>query len=426
MANSTSTKKHLSATVYYLLAGIAIGWPGIFATGLLLPEWGTGAPFSPLSLATIHLLVLGFMLTVAFGVLYQIVPIAFQAPPIPRHVLYWHLPLHVISVIVTVAGFLLIRFDVVAIGGGLLVCSAVAYFVLIARSYIRARNKTSVHKALSVPFTSLWLVILVGMFQAMFPGRVNQSVLLTHVLLGGFAFWGGLVLVFTYKLVPMFAISHGYKASLPRSAVLYFIGILLLISATWLPGDGIQTVVTDAGGALVLIALLSYTVDIIAIVRARKRRRLVLPLYDAFLATLFFVLGQAGMIVAEIFHAQDWLYPSVYLFAFGGLVGLMFAYMQKMVPFLWYEYRFSKRPERKTSPLIDDMVPRGTAQSAMGLYFLGVIAGFVGVLLRGGHDATMFIDWSSAICLTLGSILLFGALRHVLTIGGPRPPDDTV
>jgi len=403
---------------------MVLGWPGLLATGFLLTQWQHGATFSALSLAAIHLLVLGSMLTVAFGVLYQIVPIAFQAPPVPRHVLYWHLPLHVTSVVVMVIGFLFMQFNVVGIGGGMLLCNAVAYFALLARSYTRARNKTSVHKGLFLPFASLWLVILVGIFQAVFPGQVNQSVILTHILLGGFAFWGGLVLVFSYKLIPMFAISHGYKASLPRSAIPYFTGVVLLILSPWIPNEVAQNVVTDTAGTLMMFSLLSYTVDVISIVRARKRRRVVLPLYDSFLANLFFVLGQVGVILAVVFHTPGWLYPAIYLFSFGGLIGLMFSYMQKMVPFLWFEYRFSKRPERKTAPLIDDMVPKRMAQLGMVVYFLGVIVGFIGLLLRGTQDSSVIIDWGSAICLTFGSMLLFVALRRVLTIGGTRPPDE--
>jgi len=300
----------------------------------------------------------------------------------------------------------------------------VAFFTLIARSYLKARNKTPVHKGLSIPFVALLLVILVGIYQAVFPAQVNQSVILTHVLFGGFAFWGGLVLVFSYKLVPMFAISHGYKASLSRSATPYFTGVVLLIASFWFQSEVVQTIVGDVASSLMLLSLLSYTIDVISIVRARKGRRLVLPLYDSFLATLFFVFGQIGVILSVVFHSPVWLYPAIYLFSFGGLMALMFSYMQKMVPFLWFEYRFSKRLERKTAPLIDDMVPKRTAQLGMIVYFVGVMTGFTGFFLGGLQDSLMILDWGSAICLTSGSILLFVALRHVLTIGGTRPPDE--
>lgn len=104
-------------------------------------------------------------------------------------------------------------------------------------------------------------------------------------------------------------------------------------------------------------------------------------------------------------------------------MGLIFSYMQKIVPFLWFEYRFSKRPERKTAPLIDDMVPKRLAQSGMLMYFLGVLIGLFNLIESDGTRAFVVVGWLSAACLTLGSMMLFGALRHVFTIGGARPPD---
>ncbi|MCL6442321.1 MAG: hypothetical protein K6T83_02450 [Alicyclobacillus sp.] len=425
MPNETSTKKRLSATVYYLLIGLALGWPGLLASGVLLPSWHLGEAASPLSLAAIHLLVLGSMLTVAFGVLYQIVPIAFQAPTLPRHVLSWHLPLHVASVIVMVVGFMTSQFLIVGIGGTLLLLSAVAYFILVGRSYIHARNKTTVHKGLTTPLSALWLAILIGLFQAFFPARVNESVILTHMLLGGFAFWGGLVLVFSYKLVPMFVISHGYQAAPGRNITLYFVAVAVWLVSNWWSAGRVERMLLLTGGILLLVSLALYVWDMIAIVRARKKKRIVLPMYDAFLAMAMLVLGETGVVLSVLCRTPSLLYPSVYLFGFGGLMALMFAYMQKIVPFLWFEYRFSKRPERKTAPLIDDMVPKRTAQVGMFLYFIGVLAGTLAMLQP--YPSTLRIAAQiGAVWMTAGSILLFFSLRYVLTIGGPRPANDPV
>jgi hypothetical protein len=420
----TSTKKRLSATVYYLLTGLALGWPGLLATGWLLPLWKSGVTLTPLSLGSIHLLVLGFMLTVAFGVLYQIVPIAFQAPPVPRHVLYWHLPIHVLSVVLMVTGFLTLQYPVVGIGGTLFIGVSAAYFGLVLRSYVRAKNKTAVHRNLVLPFVSLWLVLLIGVYQAYLPEYTSASVVLSHVLVGGFAFWTGLVLVFSYKLVPMFAISHGYRASLPRTASTYFPGVLLLIVSAWLEPSSAGKALRFAGSALILLGLSSFVLDIVAIVRARKRRRVVLPLLDAFVANACIVMGHAWMVISIVLNKPQWIYPAAYLFWFGGLMPLMMAYMQKIVPFLWFEYRFSKRPERKTAPLIDEMVSKYASQAGMALYYLGVLAGLVSLTVDGTAGAWTALHLCSAFCLTLGSLLLFVALRRVLFIGGPRPADD--
>lgn len=428
MPNETSTKKHLSATVYYLLTGLLLGWPGLFGTGPLLRNWSLGITTTALSLGVIHLLVLGSMLTIAFGVLYQIIPIAFQAPPVPRHVLRWHLPTHIVSVLIMVFGFLQMAYAMVAWGGILLLCNTAVFFAFVATRYVKARNQTGVHKRLLVPFTTLWLVFLIGLFQALFPGQVTGNVLMSHVALGGLAFWGGLVFVFSYKLVPMFAISHGYPVSLNRSSTTYFIGILLVIVSWWIPSTVIHITLNILGACCTLFGLVTFCGDFFGILRVRKRRRMVLPMYDAVVATMMFVFGQFGIIAYLLMGtatpvSSRLLFSAIYLFWFGGLIGLMYAYMQKMVPFLWFEYRFSKRPERRTAPLIDDMVPKSLSQIGIGLYFVGVVCGVatLWIVTPGRHAAPL--QWASAGCLTLGSILLFMALLYVLTIGGSRPAD---
>ncbi|MCL6453968.1 MAG: hypothetical protein K6T78_10205 [Alicyclobacillus sp.] len=425
MPNETSTKKRLSATVYYLLTGLIFGWLGLLATTTALPQWRNGT-LSAWSLAVIHELVLGFMLTVAFGVLYQIIPIAFQAPAVPRHVLRWHLPLHLAAVLTMSIGFVATRWFLVGAGGAALLVLTALYLGFIGRSYLRARNRTPVHRGLVVPAAALALVMLLGLLQAFAPQWANAHVVRTHALLGGLAFWGGLVLVFSYKLVPMFVISHGYTVSLRRTAAVFYAGALLWTVAAWMPAGSPARAVVVVAAIVWAVSLALYVRDMIAIVAARKKRRIVRPMYHAFAAMAAMVVGMVGMGAAACFSGSTWAYPAVFLFAFGGFIPLMYAYMQKIVPFLWFEYRFSKRPERKTAPLIDDMVPDRAAQWAMGVYGAGVLAGLA--CLCGPPDG----DWLAAAArasgglMTLGSIILFFALRHVLTIGGPRPDDEGV
>lgn len=277
MRDAIPTKKRLSATVYYLLTGLCLGWPSLASLGVLLPDWRRGEVIFPLSLAAIHLFILGSMLTVAFGVLFQVIPIAFQAPPIPRHLLCWHLPIHVASVTSMTAGFITSSFTIVAVGGAILFANTTLYFAFIGHHYVRARNKTLVHRILSLPVSVLWFVMLLGLFQATFPNKVFPGVLLTHIILGGLAFWGGLVMVLSYKLVPMFVISHGCRVSLAGTASFYYSGVLLWIVSTWYSVGNTAYVLRDVGTAALLIGLICYTRDMLRIVIARKKEELPSP-----------------------------------------------------------------------------------------------------------------------------------------------------
>ncbi|EJY54441.1 hypothetical protein URH17368_2909 [Alicyclobacillus hesperidum URH17-3-68] len=422
MRDAIPTKKRLSATVYYLLTGLCLGWPSLASLGVLLPDWRRGEVIFPLSLAAIHLFILGSMLTVAFGVLFQVIPIAFQAPPIPRHVLCWHLPIHVASVASMTAGFITSSFTIVAVGGAVLFANTTLYFAFIGHHYVRARNKTLVHRILSLPVSVLWFVMLLGLFQATFPNKVFPGVLLTHIILGGLAFWGGLVMVLSYKLVPMFVISHGCRVSLAGTASFYYSGVLLWIVSTWYSVGNTAYVLRDVGTAALLIGLICYTRDMLRIVIARKKRRIAFPIYEALAAMALCIVGELGIAMSTLVSLHSLLFVSIYVFGFGGLVALMYAYMQKIVPFLWFEYRFSKRPERKTAPLIDDMVPRRTALTSMLFYFGGTIVGAIALTVGKGSMVSL-ASWVSDLAMTGGSMLLFLSLRHVLTIGGKRPDD---
>ncbi|GLV13132.1 hypothetical protein Heshes_08160 [Alicyclobacillus hesperidum] len=135
------------------------------------------------------------------------------------------------------------------------------------------------------------------------------------------------------------------------------------------------------------------------------------------------IVGELGIAMSTLVSLHSLLFVSIYVFGFGGLVALMYAYMQKIVPFLWFEYRFSKRPERKTAPLIDDMVPRRTALTSMLFYFGGTIVGAIALTVGKGSMVSL-ASWVSDLAMTGGSMLLFLSLRHVLTIGGKRPDDQ--
>jgi hypothetical protein len=427
----TSTKKRLSATVTYLLVALAVASLCLAASAWTLPQWQTAEFFSPTSLALLHGILLGFMLTVAYGVLYQVVPIAFQAPPMPRHLLYWQLPEHLVAVALLVAGMLCHRWSWTVLGGicvlgGLL---AFAHF-LYHKSYKRARNRTPVHRMLALPLVALGLTMLVGLWQALWPSNVDRHLLLVHLLLGGYLFWGGLVLVISYKFVPMFALSHGYRASLPRAGGCYFIAGLILVGVEWVrhlwPNSQVEPLRWMDAGAVMLgvLGIFLFSVDVRNILRARKRNRLVFPLQVALTALAVTLLSACGLLVALIAPRVQLVTISAYLFLFAGLMPMIFAYMQKIIPFLWFEYRFSKRPERRSAPLIDDMVPPRRVRMAMATYGLGVIAGCVCLVpWPATHLVTRSLATISAGLTTVGALLLLSALCHVLTIGGPRPAD---
>ncbi len=418
-------KKRLSATISYLLSAIVFAILGFVFLGLDMPALAERITMSPLTLATIHTIILGFMLTVAYGVSYQVIPIAFQAPALPRHVLYWHLPAHLLSVCIMIAGFLISDWSIVGIGGTLLLAAFLAYVTVAQISFRKAKNKTPVHRHLVLPMLSLFLVMLFGLWMAFgLPGS-SVDTLLTHVTLGAFGFWLGLVMVISYKFIPMFALSHGYKSSLGIAIRVYYAGIALVTIADLISipiHDGLRI----AGASLMAIGVTKFAWDSDSILKARKRKKMVLPLRLALFATTCLMVSAIVLTASLAFHLSELVEFFAYFMLVFGFTPLIFSYMQKIVPFLWYEYRFSHHKDRKTAPALDDMIPKDSIYWAIGIYHAGAILGlmtliFAPILPIGSIIST--IGLLAGLLCAAGTLGLSTALYRVLTIGGPRIDD---
>ncbi|UOF92052.1 hypothetical protein LSG31_07420 [Fodinisporobacter ferrooxydans] len=432
MAFKTSTKKSLSATVYYILTAFLFIWVALFQIGRVLPLWAKGITTAPVSLFTIHFTILGFMLTAAFGVMYQFIPIAFQAPPIGRHVLYWHLPIHALASVVLSVGFLRFQMQMVMIGGIFLLCNSIAYLTVVLQSYRKARNQTFVHKGMLLPIVAVVVVMIFGIWMAAGLPGTGQALLEAHIFLGAFVFWSGLVIVLSYKLIPMFTLSHGYKISQKTTIFLYFFSLALMMIGDIAFRTGPQflgQVIIILGAVLGIAAYIRFTVDIYKILQARKRKSIVLPIRYSLVSTGILILSGILAFLMIAFQQAQFFYGIGYVMLFGGFVPLIFSYAQKIIPFLWYEYRFSHRPERKQAPLMDDMVSHWRAKWSMNLYYLGVCIGLLHFFIRYGNGAYVpqwvdsIADPLSGILSMVAGVLLFSALVRVLTIGGPRPKD---
>jgi hypothetical protein len=420
------TKKHLSITVYYLLASILFSLPAFWQTGILLTNWNAMGFADASTLYVVHALILGLMLTTSFGVLYQFIPIAFQAAPIPRQTMYWQLPLHLLSVGVMLIGFRTFHMLLVGMGGGLLLINSLVFGWLLWRSYRKAKNRTFVYRGLSIPFLLLYVVMVLGLWMAFGLPGMSVKLFVAHILLGIFGFWIGMVLVISYKFVPMFTLSHGYRTTPMLTYRMYMIGVGIILLGDMVP-EPLSEWLISIGCITGLIAIWLFSKDMRNIVQSRKRKQIVMPIRYALVSLGCVLISSVLLFIGLIFKSSDLLMFAGYFLLYAGFIPLIFSYMQKIVPFLWYEYRFSHRPERKQAPLIDDMVPIRRAQWAMNLYFFAVGCGLILLSWQPEIESSFLrqiISYALASLFTISPFLLFTALAQVLTIGGPRPRDD--
>ena len=220
----------------------------------------------------------------------------------------------------------------------------------------------------------------------------------------------------------MFVLSHGYYANLNLTSGLYFSGIFLVaISSYWpFPGAPLPSLL---GTVFALGSVILLLQDVRRIILARKRKRIVFPLKISITSTMILAVSIALLLLSTLVHSLHLGMIAGYLFYFGGMVPLLMGYSQKIVPFLYYEYRFSHAPDRKNAPLIDEMVPHLPARLAMNLYAISVALGCLLFILYQFIPSTLLPSIFILLSI-LGAIaftILLVSLITVLRSGGKRP-----
>jgi hypothetical protein len=238
--------------------------------------------------------------------------------------------------------------------------------------------------------TSLGLVVTAGFILALnlifgFVPLSQLAFVEAHAHLAALGWLGLLVVGVSYKLTPMFALSHPFDEwRLGRSVFFLltlavsglFVSLLLRLGtppllACWL-------------AAAIGIGL--YAWDYATMLRVRRRRPIDLTQRHN-------IAGVCGLLLAALLglaliltpaeaalHARLQLAYAV--MALAGWIGLTtLGQLYKIVPFLVWTHRFAPRMGKEQVPLLKDLYPRRLADAGFAALLIGLVAAVAGILL---------------------------------------------
>lgn len=367
-------------------------------------------------IAITHLLVLGFVLSVAFGATYQLVPVALETRLHSERLARWHFPIHVVSAAGMVWMFWVWNMKEVGHFGSGLALGAGFFVWNIARTLRRARRRDPVsfgiasmlvwltatlaaglavaaakstyelvdrpglHPLLAAPLHGLRTVAdAVARFDAL-------GVLHAHAHLGVLGIFILLTVAVAYRLVPMFLISEIQQ---PRRAwaslILLNLGLAavflaLILQSPWKP---VAALLTAAGLAL-------YGLELAAIVRARRRRTLDWGLRGFLTAQAMLVpvaalglfLSRPGLALTEFVGRLENLYG--FLAILGVVAFAILGMMYKILPFLVWFATYSHHVGRFRTPTLQEMISTPLQIAGYVLWLAGLVWVAAAVLLA--HD----------------------------------------
>ena len=395
-------------TGFFLAAPIAIAAAGawVFWAGEMPP-----ARWTPLALGLTHLGTLGFLATVMFGALYQMIPVvAGAAVPLIRlsHGVQALLATGVATLVLALAGFPPFLYHAAggALGLAVLLFAAPVGFALLKTP---TTGPTVVGMRLSV--LSLLVVVTFGLLlllPRMGVGiRLGPHALLGHVAIGLLGWIGGLIAAVSWQVLPMFYLSAEAPQWLRRAVlsgpVLAMAGAgAALVSPSPLP-------VWSLLGVAALASWLVHPLAGLWMIHRRRRRKV-----DD--SRLFWQLGllvaPLCLVAAIVSIATDSVVMPVltaWLAIWGWAGAIVHGMLTRIVPFLVWFHRFSPLIGKVPVPPMRRMLPASHVRVAFGLHAATLAFGVAAIASGQGWLARV-----TGGLLVATAVALMAALIRVL------------
>ena len=381
-----------AALAFFLLAQLAM------VAGIAFPATSL---LAPTTLATVHLLTIGWLSVLMLGALHQFIPvITVQGKVAGTSAL--------VSLIAILAGlggmetgFLTLdgRFPPAALAalpfGGILVLAGVTLAAAsLSRSLWQARplpfSARFVAAGLAFLFAAVGLGIILGCAFSSpeiitWAGAFTDGLRL-HLAAGLIGWFALTAMGVSYRLLSMFTLAPEERGPIGTAVLALSAGGL---SVTWLLdlaavlGAPIPDIAIVMAAAATGLGLALYVFDMARLYRARRRQRLelntgmALPALGAFAVSIIFAgyVAVGGMTETAIGALG-------YLFLFGWLSGLGLSQLYKIVPFLTWLERYGSLLGKQAVPRVQDLVDERRDRPWFILYFVSVAAGTLFITLE--------------------------------------------
>lgn len=411
-ARPAATAPSLTLPLRFVVFGLIALFVGV-AWLIARPALLTTYHYNQFVIAETHLFVLGWILSVIMGAMYQLVPVALEARLYSERLARWQFAFHVVGVVGMVWTFR--AWDLKQVGHfGSVLAVGVALFVYnIARTLLRV-PKWNV-TALAVASALVWvsLAILAGLSLAIakcsfestggpvaagslrtllgglrsvaaFVGRFDQmGAMHAHAHLGGVGFFTLLLVGVSYKLIPMFTLSEvRSRHRALGSVVLLNVGLAgafgtILLRSPW----------KLAFACLIVAALAVYGWELRAILRARHRRVLdwgvktflVAVALFAPLSVLAVILSWPGLPLNERTGQLENLYG--FLALIGIVTFAIIGMLYKVIPFLVWFATYSRHIGRARVPSLADLYSEPMQVAGFWFHLTGLVVTGTGIVI---------------------------------------------
>lgn len=323
-----------------------------------------------------HLLILGWAVMVCMGAMYQLVPVAFLTP-------IWNEKFGFFQFAVTAFGIaafsITLYFDFKSsIIPGIIMLAGFLFFLFQMLMTLKKQEKANILTLfvatalicllLTISFGILMLLHLIG-------GRSSQfynGLFMNHMFLGLAGWFSLLIFGFSYKMGPMFSLSHGYSMKPARFVYGFYLAGLAVSSISFFIASSIFT---KLGFFLLFIGFSLFARHMQLILQKRVKKKLDRPFMFSLLAIVFGeIIHFAAFIAAVTDSLGKYAGALAISYLLYWIAFSIIGYLYKIVPFLWWTHKYSNAIGKENVPMLKDMINEKLALPLFIAFISGTLA----------------------------------------------------
>jgi len=368
---------------YFLLTGVVAFLLLNVILYLGIPSFIDGNVRGPVLWTAAHLTLLGWVMMVAMGAMYQLVPVALQVPIYSEKLGYFQFFIYTIGILGLLHGFFWFQPTVLVTFGVLTVIGVLLFIFNMMKTIATMPKQTYISQFILSALIYLFITISIGItlaanFHSAFLGGIYQSLFYTHILTGVFGWFTLLIFGFSFKMVPMFSLSHGFGEDLPKRMLpSTHIGMAITILGFFLS----STIIIILGMIVLALNYILFLFHVKNILQKRLKKKLDVGFTTAIIAVLFGLIPMLLLPLALGFDLGNRVVVAlVYLFLFGWISYSIMGYMYKIVPFLWWTKKYSDVIGKTNVPQLKDLMNEKLAKIIFITTAIGLIGFLIGIL----------------------------------------------
>jgi hypothetical protein len=431
---------NIRVPLLFILAGIT-SLLGAVSLIFLRPEVLTTYHYNQYVIAITHLVVLGWIGSVVMGAMYQLVPVALETKLFSQKLAGVQFVLHLVGFCGMVWMFWTWNMKQLGHFGSIFGLGVLLFIYNLFRTLLRVPRWNVV--AIAIASSLFWLASTVSVGLMVVAGKCSydlveatgsaswqtqligaiagigkwaarfdqMGVMHAHAHVGVVGVFLMLIIGVSYRLVPMFTLSDIQKSRRAVASVLLL--NLGLAGAFCAIVARSQLKVLFTG--IAVLGLVLYGLELLAILRARKRRVidwavksfLTGLLFLVFLSPLALVLSWSGLPLNNFTGQLENAYGFVALF---GLVSFaILGMLYKILPFLVWYHSYSRKIGTARVPSLADLYSLRVQVAGFVFHLAGLLGAIIAILVQNA-----WLVRSAAVLLGLGVFLLFWNTCQIL------------